>query len=146
MLPFSVTLVAGESPYRQIVYAATKAVVAGDLAPGSPFPSVRELSQALKINPNTAHKVVAELVRDGLLEVLPGVGTVVARGNKATAAQKRALLSRDVESLLVEAKRLGLTHSDVENAVRERWLALFGNDGRSSTESRTPGSGRGNDD
>jgi GntR family transcriptional regulator len=146
MLPFSVTLVAGESPYRQIVYAATKAVVAGDLAPGSPFPSVRELSQALKINPNTAHKVVAELVRDGLLEVLPGVGTVVARGNKATAAQKRALLSRDVESLLVEAKRLGLTHSDVENAVRERWLALFGNEGRSSTELRTPGSGRGNDD
>jgi GntR family transcriptional regulator len=146
MLPFSVTLVAGESPYRQIVYAATRAVVAGELAPGSAFPSVRELSQALKINPNTAHKVVAELVRDGLLEVLPGVGTIVARGNKATAAQKRALLSRDVESLLVEAKRLGLTHGDVENAVRERWLALFGNDGRLSSESRTPGAGRHNDD
>lgn len=145
MLPFSVTLAPGESPYRQVVYAATKAVVSGDLPPGSAFPSVRELSQALKINPNTAHKVVAELVRDGLLEVLPGVGTVVARGRKATAAQKRELLSRDVESLLVEAKRLGLTHGDVENAVRERWLALFGPDER-STESRKPGSGRGNDD
>lgn len=131
MLPFSVTIVPGESPYRQVVFAATKAVVAGDLLPGSPFPSVRELSQALKINPNTAHKVVAELVRDGLLEVLPGVGTVVARGHKSTAAEKRALLSGDVESLLVEAKRLGLSHDDVQRAVRTRWKELFGNAGLS---------------
>jgi len=131
MLPFSVTIVPGESPYRQVVFAATKAVVAGDLLPGSPFPSVRELSQALKINPNTAHKVVAELVRDGLLEVLPGVGTVVARGHKSTEAEKRALLSGDVESLLVEAKRLGLSHDDVQRAVRTRWKELFGNAGLS---------------
>ena len=62
MLPFSVEIKAGESPYRQIVYAATKAIVSGELAPGAAFPSVRELSQALKINPNTAQKVVAELV------------------------------------------------------------------------------------
>ena len=47
MLPFKVVLGAGESPYRQVVYAATRAVVAGELPPGSPFPSVRELSQAL---------------------------------------------------------------------------------------------------
>lgn len=141
MLPFAVTLVAGQSPYRQVVYAATKAVVSGELPPGSPFPSVRELSQALKINPNTAHKVVAELVRDGLLEVLPGVGTIVSRGTKATAAQKRLLLSRDVESLLVEAKRLGLSHADVAKAVRDRWEALFGNDDDVSTDGRSPDSG-----
>jgi GntR family transcriptional regulator len=141
MLPFAVTLVAGQSPYRQVVYAATKAVVSGELPPGTPFPSVRELSQALKINPNTAHKVVAELVRDGLLEVLPGVGTIVARGNKATAAQKKLLLSRDVEALLVEAKRLGLTQSDMVTAVCERWGRLFGNDGVVQTDERTLGSG-----
>ena len=41
MLPFSVALKPGDSPYRQIVYAATKAVVSGELAPGAAFPSVR---------------------------------------------------------------------------------------------------------
>jgi GntR family transcriptional regulator len=127
VLPFPVTLVPGESPFRQVVYAATKAVVSGDLTPGAAFPSVRELSQALKINPNTAHKIVAELVRAGLLEVLPGVGTVVARGHKSSAAERRALLSRDVETLLVEAKRLGLTSDDVQGAVKSRWRELFGN-------------------
>src|SRR5512147_2442091 len=123
MLPFAVTIRPGESPYRQIVYAATKAVVSGELAPGSPFPSVRELSQALKINPNTAHKVVAELIRDRLLEVRPGVGTVVSNGRRATAAERRALLSSEVEQLIVEARRLGLTKQDVINAIADRWTA-----------------------
>src|SRR4051812_17503285 len=125
MLPFSITLKPGESPYRQIVYAATKAVVAGELVPGAPFPSVRELSQALKINPNTAQKAVAELIRDGLLEVRPGVGTVVSAGRRATAAEKRALLSAEVEQLVVEAKRLGLRQSEVTKAISDRWAELF---------------------
>src|ERR1700754_3011146 len=92
MLPFVITLKPGEAPYRQVVYAATKAIVSGELTPGTSFPSVRELSQALKINPNTAQKVVAELVRDGLLEVRPGVGTLVTNGRRGSAAARRALL------------------------------------------------------
>jgi GntR family transcriptional regulator len=128
VLPFSVVLKPGESPYRQIVYAATKAVVSGELAPGAAFPSVRELSQALKINPNTAQKVVAELVRDGILEVRPGVGTTVTNRRHASAADRRALLSREVEELVVEAKRLGLTRDDVLRAITKRWSALFGDD------------------
>jgi len=128
VLPFSVTLKSGESPYRQIVYAATKAVVSGEMAAGATFPSVRELSQSLKINPNTAQKVVAELVRDGILEVRPGIGTTVTARRQSSAADRRMLLSGEVEQLLVEAKRLGLTRQDVLRAVTARWSALFGED------------------
>ncbi|HEY4306945.1 MAG TPA: GntR family transcriptional regulator [Gemmatimonadaceae bacterium] len=131
MLSFSVTLKAGEPPYRQVVYAATKAIVSGELLPGASFPSVRELSQALKINPNTAQKVVAELVRDGLLEVKPGVGTLVTNGRRASAAERRSLLSAEVEQLVVEARRLGLERDEVINAVSSRWAELFAN-GRGS--------------
>jgi GntR family transcriptional regulator len=129
MLPFEVVLRPGESPYRQIVYAATRAVVAGELAPGTAFPSVREISQALKINPNTAHKVVAQLVREGILEVLPGIGTVVAETRRAPAEERRLLLSEAVEHLVVEAKRLGLDEDDVLGAVARRWAELFGKEG-----------------
>jgi GntR family transcriptional regulator len=124
MLPFHVEFRPGESPYRQVVYAATRAVVAGELSAGGSFPSVRELSQALKINPNTAHKVVAELVRTGVLEVLPGVGTVVAERGRANAEERRQLLSREVEQLVVEAKRLGLERDEVVRAVVSRWAEL----------------------
>src|SRR5690348_15978403 len=120
MLPFTVVLRGGESPYRQDVYAATRAILSGEWVQGTPFPSVRELSQALKINPNTAQKVIAELVRAGLLEVRPGIGTIVTCGRRASAAERRALLSRDVELLVVEAKRLGLDAEDVLDAVEEQ--------------------------
>jgi GntR family transcriptional regulator len=125
MLPFDVVLRPGESPARQIVYAATKAVVSGELEAGSAFPSVRELSQALKINPNTAQKVIAELTRDGMLEVRPGIGTVVAAARRGSAAERRQLLARAVEELIVEAKRVGLTKTDVTTAISAQWAALF---------------------
>lgn len=128
MLPFPIELSGGESPYRQIVYAATRAVVSGDLSVGSAFPSVRVLSQSLKVNPNTAQKAVAELVREGLLEVRPGVGTVVADWGPASAAQRTALLSEDLERILVEARRLGVSRDDFQRAVDERWNELFGTD------------------
>lgn len=128
MLPFKVILKSGESPYRQIVYAATRAVVSGELAAGSSFPSVREISQALKINPNTAHKVVAELVRNGMLEVLPGVGTVVTAKHRTSPEERRLLLLDEVEQLIVEAKRLGLEKENVLDAVAARWADLFGDE------------------
>ena len=78
MIPFRVAFRPGSSLYEQVVYAAKKALISGQLRPGDPFPSVRTLSTALKINPNTAHKVVTHLLNEGLLEVMPGTGTVVA--------------------------------------------------------------------
>jgi GntR family transcriptional regulator len=138
MLPFRVVLEPGESPYRQIVFAATRAVVAGELAAGAAFPSVRELSQALKVNPNTAHKVVAHLVRDGILEVRPGVGTFVAEARHSSPDERRRLLSGAVEHLVVEAKRLGLEEWEVVDAVAARWAELRGDgEPESSREART---------
>lgn len=128
MLPFPVTIVPGESPARQVVYAATRAAVAGILPPGAAFPSVRELSQALRINPNTAHKVVQELVRTGVLQVLPGVGTVVASPSASAAsgsiAERQTVLGSQVEQLVVEARRLGVTERELTDAVAATWMAL----------------------
>ena len=124
MIPFKVQLKPGISPYRQIIYAVEKSVVCGQLNPGDSFPSVRALSQALKINPNTAHKAVAELIRRGLLEVRPGVGTVVCAAPRAPARQRSALLKDELERLVVEAKRLSLDLDALIDAVKEHWQNL----------------------
>jgi GntR family transcriptional regulator len=124
VLPFAVDLAPGESPYRQLVFAATRAIVAGVLAPGDLFPSVRELSTELKINPNTAHKAVQELIRDGLIEVRPGIGTVVLTPRRSSAQERKQWLTDAVEALVVEARRLGLTHEEVADALAVRWRAL----------------------
>jgi DNA-binding transcriptional regulator YhcF (GntR family) len=121
VLPFSISLKPGVPIYQQVIYAVTRAVVTGQLRAGDPFPSVRTLSQELRINPNTAHKIIASLVEDGMLEVRPGIGTVVGEGREGTAAARRLLLEQDAERLVVNASRAGLSLQDVLAAIRRHW-------------------------
>jgi GntR family transcriptional regulator len=121
VLPFSITIRSGRPLHDQIVFAVTKAVITGQLRPGDRFPSVRTLSQELKINPNTAMKVIAALVEQGLLDARPGIGTSVAAWRPLSGAGRRAALADGVDRLVVEAKRLGLDLSDVLDAVRKEW-------------------------
>ena len=121
MLPFSISLRPGVPLYQQVIYAVNRAVVTGQLRAGDAFPSVRALSQELKINPNTAHKIVASLVEDGLLEVQPGIGTVVGEGRRATAIGRRLVLEHDAERLVVDANRAGLLLQDLVAAIRRHW-------------------------
>jgi GntR family transcriptional regulator len=120
-LPFAVVLKSGWPIHDQVVFAVERALVSGQLRTGDPFPSVRALSQELRINPNTAHRIVATLVRDGLLEVRPGMGTTVAKPPAGTATQRRVLLNEDVERLVVAARKVSLTADEVVEAVREHW-------------------------
>jgi len=124
VLPFTVTLRPGLSVHEQVVFAVKRAIVSGRLKPGDEFPSVRVLSRELRINPNTAHKVVATLTGDGMLEVRPGIGTCVAARGASSADERRLLLREDVERLAVDARHLGLDVQDVIDAVIEHWNRL----------------------
>lgn len=124
LLPFAVRFRSGLPAYEQVLYAVKKALATGLLRPGDAFPSVRALSQELRINPNTAHKIVAALVGEALLEVRPGVGTVVAEAPPASKDQRRQLLGDDVERLVVDAKMLSLDLEDVLAAIEGHWQRL----------------------
>ncbi len=124
MLPFSITLKPGLPITEQVIFAVKKAVVAGQLKPGQPFPSVRVVSQELQINPNTAHKIVAALVAQGVLITTPAVGSVVAERAADDHAGRAELLGAEVERLVVEAKKLGLDLDDVQAAVAAHWKKL----------------------
>ena len=126
MLPFSIELKPGLPVAEQILFAVKKAVVGGQLRAGDKFPSVRVLSQELKINPNTAHKVVASLVSEGVLVTTPAVGSIVAERELGGRKERAELLGAEVEWLVVEAKKLGLELDDVTAAVAAHWKKLGG--------------------
>jgi GntR family transcriptional regulator len=111
----------------QVVFAATRALLSGELKPGEAFPSVRSLAADLKIHPNTAHKAVQHLIREGWLETHPGVGTVVGAKPQARPGDKQKLLKEEVEHLVVEAKRVGLDLEGLQEAIAARWRALDSN-------------------
>jgi GntR family transcriptional regulator len=124
MIPFHVDFKPGAAIYEQVVYAAKKAMMVGQLRPGDAFPSVRTISRELKINPNTAHKVITHLVSSGLLEIHSGAGTFVAPRQQASRAEKTQLLEEQVEQLVVESKHMGIELEDLQEAVDKHWKRL----------------------
>jgi GntR family transcriptional regulator len=139
VIPFRVQFRPGISLFEQIVYAAKKAMVSGQLRPGDPFPSVRILSKDLKINPNTAHKIVAHLVAEGLLETRPGIGTVVATLPDSTKKERTQLLGHEIEELVVEAKRLGIEREEMLTSISTHWQRLSSNDPEPSAKPKDGG-------
>jgi len=129
VFPFRLVPQPGIPVGEQVVFAAKKAILGGRLRPGDPFPSVRSLGRAMKIHANTAQKVIAQLAAEGLIEVLPGIGTLVAQPAQPRNGRAR-LLSRDVEQLTVQAMQLGMSLDEVQLALAESWRRLAGEDGR----------------
>jgi GntR family transcriptional regulator len=124
VIPFRLSFQPGVPVHEQVTFAAKKAMLSSRLRPGDAFPSVRVLSKALRINPNTAHKVIAQLTHEGFLEVRPGIGTVVAERVPLSRHDRGQVLDRELEQLTVEAKRIGLTLEELKAAIEEHWRKL----------------------
>lgn len=121
MLPFRVQLRPGLPIHEQVVDAAKKALLSGRLRTGEPFPSIRTLSRELRINPNAASRVVSTLIFERFLETKPGVGTIVASLAPSDSSQRKALLHRDIEHLIMEAQNVGISLKELQEAVESNW-------------------------
>ena len=121
---FPIDFKAGVPVYEQVLYAARKAIVSGELMPGDDFPSVRALSGEYRINPNTVQKALTALKNEGLIESVPGVGNRVIAVPKSTAKQRDKLLEEQLERVALRAKQLGLSISEVTEALRAHWKNL----------------------
>ena len=125
MLPFDIEIRAGASVHEQVVHAVERALVAGALKAGDRFPSVRSLSKELRINPNTALKIVATLVDAGVLEVRPGIGTLVAETTSHDNPRRRQeVLGPRLEKLVVDASRVGIELDELQGTLESTWHAL----------------------
>jgi GntR family transcriptional regulator len=124
MTPFRLELKAGLPIYEQVLYAARKAIISGELSAGEPFPSVRALAQEYRINPNTVQKALNALKSEGLVEILPGVGARVCEAPSSTRQQRAVVLGADLEALVLRAKQLGISQSEITTALARHWDAL----------------------
>lgn len=124
ILPFVLEIRPGQPVFEQLVYAVRKAAIAGLIKPGDRFPSVRTLSRELRIHPNTAQKALSALVSEGLLDVHPGIGTVVSRRQPEPTTQSLQLLTENVERLIVEAKKAGVSLEELTHFLNQQWKQL----------------------
>ena len=117
MLPFIVQIQDGLPVSDQIIQAVRKAMLTGQLAVGDEFPSVRTLSQELRISPTTAHKVVAILKDAGYLASRPGIGMVVKSPELPDRSERLDHLQPLCQQILKEAEDLHLDFPAVVEAL-----------------------------
>jgi GntR family transcriptional regulator len=116
---FNIATGSAEPIYRQLVEQLRRRVAAGQWRPGDEVPSVRELAQALAVNPMTVSKAFSLLEAQGVLERRRGLSMVVAAqpGVGSRAADRGELLRPTLARAAAEAHELGLSDA--------RALALF---------------------
>lgn len=96
-----------DPPYVQIARRIREDIESGALVKGSLIPSAREIMTTWGVALATATKVHARLRSEGLIEPVPGVGSIVAARNTAMDAPK----------LLASTRSRGLIYGPDEHAV-----------------------------
>ena len=119
MLPFRVQFRDGMPVSDQLSLAVRRAILGGELRDGDAFPSVRALTQELKISHATVHKVVADLRDHGFLAVRPGIGMVVTVPAGSARDTRVDLLLPSCEALLREAAMLQAPFSEVMESLQQ---------------------------
>ncbi|MFF5172987.1 TetR/AcrR family transcriptional regulator C-terminal domain-containing protein [Micromonospora sp. NPDC000089] len=85
---------AAEPPYRRIAAEIRRRIDGGQLRPGDPVPSARQLTREHQVALATASRVLAVLREEGVVLTRPGAGTVVAP-RRAARPVPDPRLSRD---------------------------------------------------
>ena len=135
-LHFQIDSQSGVPVYRQLMDQVKYYVAAGTLQPGSQLPSIRELAQALAVNPTTVVKAYNELEHEQVIEMRHGKGAFVSpQALVMTARDRENALRRLARRLAVEASQMGATTSQVLQIVEQELNVLRE---EASTESSWP--------
>jgi GntR family transcriptional regulator len=103
--------------YRQLVEQVRREVMLGRLQPGDQLPTLREVVDALAINPNTVVKAYTELEHEGLVVRRQGMGTFVAQRLPAGALHAPPALLTSLLRWVRRAREAGLSTEQISTLV-----------------------------
>ncbi len=106
--------------YLQIVNFIKEEIVTGKLKGGDKLVSVRELSQQLKVNPNTVQRAYQELEREGLTYTQRGMGNFVSEDKSLILKLKKEMSKDILDSFIDGMLKLGFDSSEIVVLVNER--------------------------
>ncbi|MCZ6841735.1 MAG: GntR family transcriptional regulator [SAR324 cluster bacterium] len=97
------------------------AIMSGVYEPGSPLPSIREMTAQLGIHRNTVHRVYLELQASGLLVSRPGKGVFVNESLTEVISMKELnAVDELIEDYFRSANKMGINPSTLARLVGQR--------------------------
>lgn len=77
------------------------------------MPSVREMSESFKVNPNTIQRVFLELEREGITYSQRGIGTFVSEGKELLERLRTTQGKKYTLKFVKEMKELGMEKDEL---------------------------------
>ncbi len=115
---FQIDLKSRQSIYEQVISNIKKLIVSGVLKTDDKLPSVRELSRALTVNPNTVQKAYRELESQGFIYTVSGRGCFVSPENERKKDEEKIKsVSAELKTLIEELIYLGVNREAVRIIV-----------------------------
>ena len=105
--------------YEQILQQIRYAVARKDISLGTKLPSVRELAQQLRVNPNTVMRAYRELDRDELIETRLGQGTFITTKPQKILHIRDNLATDAVKNFIDSMQELGIERQTALSLLEE---------------------------
>ena len=103
--------------FAQIIEQIKKAVLSGELSPGSALPSIRQLANDLELNHNTVAKAYRLLERDSVIQTRGYRGTFIHPDAKANSTvDLNAWVMSKLSETIKAFRESGVTDSEIRIA------------------------------
>jgi len=106
--------------YRQVTDQIKNSIASGDLKPGDKLPSIRELSEGLKISAITIKRAYLDLENEGYILTRAGLGSFVAEIDRARLRSEKLGEFRTLLSgILATGAKFGIKADDLVQLIRQ---------------------------
>lgn len=110
--------------YEQVAGQLRRLVSSGELGPGTPLPSVRQLAADLGVNLNTIARAYRLLESEGFLVIRNRAGVEVAAPSRAIERHARQRLLDQLRGTLARLRQAGMATEELLSVLRQEVLAL----------------------
>lgn len=105
--------------FAQVIEQIKKAVLSGELSPGSALPSIRQLANDLELNHNTVAKAYRLLERDSVIQTRGYRGTFIHPDAKANSTvDLNEWVRSELSEAIKEFRESGVTDSEIRISFR----------------------------
>lgn len=105
--------------YQQIMNGIKQDIVSGTRKPGDRLQSVRELAEALTVNPNTVQRAYQELEREGVSETRRGTGTFIVEKENLISGLKAQMAQSVIKTFVDGMRALGFRDDAIIETIKQ---------------------------
>ena len=106
--------------YKQITDQVKDAIAAGDMRSGDQLPSIREMSEILKISAITIKRAYQDLESEGFIMTRAGLGSYVAEQDQQKIRDEKIQEIRaEICGIIESGRRYGISPDEILEIVKE---------------------------